>query len=176
MHETEFPLISFRVRFRQFRFQAIEFESHFTLALCNYFLKQGFCPEDITILTIDSKQMQQILADRSLREGCANEVQQSCKVRIEMLTNFKEKNNGIIVLSMALSDDANVDVNQISREIHTILARTKLGAYIIGSLPATKLLQKIRKAIQVENAISDELELVCQSHGNKTKVCCISCV
>lgn len=113
--------------------------------------------------------MDQILADRSSREDFDIVYQALCKVRVEMLANFKDKNNGIILLSMAASDAD--DSDRISRQLQFIFARTKLGVYIVGRLPTTKLFQKIRKAILAENAVSDESELVCQTHGNITKVC-----
>ncbi len=150
-------------------FKAIEFESHFVLALCNYFLKQGYNTDDITIVAMNSQQMQQITDDRKIYADRGDEFMNLCKVPIRCVMDFKEKNNGIILLSMIRTKED--ESSRLPGEIQNIFSRTKLGVFVIGSLPTVKHLKKIEKAIVDEEAINVEMELVCQTHGNVTKVC-----
>lgn len=122
------------------------------------------------MLTVTGAAMQEILAHRKIYEhfGDEQEYENLCKVRVDMLMNFKETNNGMILLSTLRTK--NDDEYQIPREIQGLFSRTKQGAFVIGNLLANKHLKKIRKSISDENAIDTEMTLLCQTHGTVTKV------
>ncbi|XP_037031769.1 uncharacterized protein LOC119071146 [Bradysia coprophila] len=146
----------------------IEFESHFILALCNYFLKQGYDHSDIVMVAMNCHQMQRIIDDRKIYEDRVDEFTNLCKVRVDFVMNFKEKNNGIVLLSTTQTKDDNS--SKLSQEIQNLFSKAKLGVFAIGSLPTDKHLKKIGKAIVAEAAINVEMELFCQTHGNVTTV------
>lgn len=123
------------------------------------------------MVAMNCHQMQQIINDRKIYEGHVDEYANLSKVRVDFVTNFEEKNNGIILLSTTQTRDD--DSSKLSQEIKTLFSRTKLGIFVVGSLPTDKNLKKIRKAIVAEDAINVEMELLCQTHGNVTKVCCL---
>lgn len=118
---------------------------------------------------MNSNQVQQIIDDRKTYEERVDEFPNLCKVRVDSITDCKEKNDGINLLSTAHGRDD--DSSKLSQQILGLLARTKLGVFVIGSLPTDKHFKKIRKAIVAEDAINVEMELICQTHGNVTKVC-----
>lgn len=149
----------------------MEFESKFLLALCNYLLKQGYNPDDITILTLTQEQKEQISIDREMYTNSQDEYMNLCKVRVGFLQSFKEKNNGIILLSTVRHRmDDNRIKNGIATEIQVLLSRTMQGIFIVGDLPSSKSLKKIRNGILEQNAIGSEMALLCQTHGHITKV------
>ncbi|KAG4070493.1 hypothetical protein HA402_005725 [Bradysia odoriphaga] len=147
---------------------AIEFESHFILALCNYFLKQGYDHSDIVMVAMDCHQMQRIMDDRKIYEDRVDEFTNLCKVRVDFVMNFKEKNNRIVLLSTTQTKDDHS--SKLPQEIQNLFSKVKLGVFAIGALPIDKHLRKIGKAIVAEAAVNVEMELFCQTHGNVTKV------
>lgn len=51
------------------------------------------------MVTMNCQQMQQIIDYRKIYEDRKDEFMNLCKVHIDFVQNFKEKNNGIILLS-----------------------------------------------------------------------------
>lgn len=120
-------------------------------------------------MAMNRQQMQQIIDDRKVYGDRVDEFANLCKVRVDFILDFKEKNNGIILLSTTRTK--NDDSSKLSQEIQALFSRTKLGVFVIGPLPTDKRFKKIVKAIVAENAINAEMELLCHTHGNVTKVC-----
>ena len=103
-----------------------EEEAKLVVALCNYFLKQGYSPSKITVLTAYIGQVLKLksLMPRSRFEG----------VKITAVDNFQGEENDIILLSFVRSNK-NGNVGFLKKENRTCVAlsRAKKGFYCFGN-------------------------------------------
>ena len=136
-------------------------EATFLVALCRYFLQQGYKPNQITILAGYSGQIIQLkqLMPKKLYEG----------VRVAAIDNFQGEENDIILLSLVRSnDDDKIGFLRIENRICVALSRAKQGLYVTGNFDLMKgkssLWQKVIQDAETNEHFSDTLTLCCQNH------------
>ena len=136
-------------------------EATFLVALCRYFLQQGYKPNQITILTGYSGQIIQLkqLMPKNLYDG----------VRVAAIDNFQGEENDIILLSLVRSnDDDKIGFLGIENRICVALSRAKQGLYVTGNFDLMKekssLWHKIIQDAESNGHFSDTLTLCCHNH------------
>lgn len=144
------------------------FEAQYLVALCNYFILQGYPPEDVTILTMYNGQIFQFSQERRKYPNLK-------RVRITVVDNYQGEESKIILLSLVRSNnDDKIGYLSLKNRICVALSRAKHGFYMIGNM---NLLAKnsatwklISKELQEQDAIGETLCLCCQTHGNISKI------
>jgi hypothetical protein len=142
-------------------------EAKYMVALCEYFLNQGYRPEEITLLTMYTGQLLVIrkLMPKERFEG----------VRVTAVDNFQGEENKIILLSLVRSNTRNkIGFLGIQNRICVALSRAQEGFFCIGNFSMltqkNELWKQIVTDMENSNAIGKGLELVCKNHPEK-KVC-----
>ena len=103
-----------------------EEEAKLAVALCDYFLKQGYSPSKITVLTTYTGQLLKLksLMPRKIFEG----------IRITAVDNFQGEENDIIILSLVRSNKkGKVGFLSTQNRICVALSRAKKGFYCFGN-------------------------------------------
>ena len=101
-------------------------EAKLVVELCDYFLKQGYSSNQITVLTTYTGQLLKLkpMMPRNKFEG----------VRITAVDNFQGEENDIIILSLVRSNDkGKVGFLKIKNRICVALSRAKKGFYCFGN-------------------------------------------
>ena len=142
-----------------------EHEAKFIVALCNYLLLQGYCPEKITILTLYTGQLLVLknMMPKSQFQG----------VRVSCVDNFQGEECDIVLLSLVRSnEDGIIGFAEEENRICVSLSRAKVGLFVIGdfTLLAAKsyMWNNVVKSVQNSGNISDHLPLFCRNHPEKT--------
>ena len=137
-------------------------EADFMVALCKYLLKQGYSPDQITLLTMYRGQLLELRKRMKRRdyEG----------VRVAAVDDFQGEENDIILLSLVRSNsDGNIGFLRIANRICVSLSRAKMGFYVIGN---PSMLQdkfetvwpQIIDDMSRKGCIGKALPLYCQNH------------
>lgn len=97
------------------------------------------------------------------------------KVRITVVDNFQGEDNKIILLSLVRSNKKNsIGYLAFKNRICVALSRAKEGLFIIGNMELLasqcKTWQEIRDELMRQEAIGDEMALICGTHQNITAV------
>ena len=161
-----------------------EYEAKYLIRLCNYFIKQGYESERITILTFYTGQ---VLLLRNLMKN------ENFKVRISSVDNYQGEENDIILLSLVRSNKQySIGFLKNFNRVCVAFSRAKLGFYIIGNLDCiiegeklksqkekidsrmNSIWQRIKNLLTEKNIISNKLTLICQRHKNKTEISSLS--
>lgn len=145
-----------------------EFESRYLLSLCNYLVNQGYAEEDITILTTYNGQMFKLLNDRKKYQNLR-------KVRITVVDNYQGEDNKIILLSLVRSNSKNnIGYLAFKNRVCVALSRAKHGLFIVGNMTVlaknSETWQEIQAELTRQEAIGEEMQLVCKTHGNITTI------
>ena len=143
-----------------------KYEAEYIVELCHYLCKQGYSPEDITILTMYRGQLFE-LRKRMRREFFEG-------VRVTAVDDFQGEENEIILLSLVRSNsDNSIGFLKIENRVCVSLSRAKQGLYVIGNMSMlcdqhdTKW-PLIIHHLQKEQCIGSALPLYCQVHeGDK---------
>lgn len=142
-------------------------EAKYMVALCEYFLNQGYRPEEITLLTMYAGQL------LVLRKLMPKERFQG--VRVTAVDNFQGEENKIILLSFVRSNTKKkIGFLGSENRICVALSRAQEGFFCIGNFTMlaekSKLWKKIVEDMKTWEAIGDGMELVCMNHPEK-KIC-----
>ena len=148
-----------------------EEEAKLAVALCDYFLKQGYSPSKITVLTTYTGQLLKLkpLMPKEKFEG----------VRVTVVDNFQGEENDIIILSLVRSNTrGSVGFLKIENRICVALSRAKKGFYCFGnfsllreaSRDSSKLWDNIVRYMERQGKIGSGLELYCCTHPEKRVV------
>ncbi|XP_043920598.1 NFX1-type zinc finger-containing protein 1-like [Protopterus annectens] len=135
-------------------------EASFVKALCHYFIRQGYAPAQITVLTTYTGQLFCLkkMMPRSDFDG----------VRVCVVDKFQGEENDIIILSLVRSNlEGRVGFLQIANRICVALSRAKKGLFCIGNmqmLSKVPLWNRIMQVLHRNNQIGRELNLRCQNH------------
>ncbi|XP_021369417.1 NFX1-type zinc finger-containing protein 1-like [Mizuhopecten yessoensis] len=136
-------------------------EAGYVVALCRYLLKQGYAPNQITILAAYSGQMLCIrnLMPRNEFEG----------VRAVAIDNFQGEETDIILLSLVRSNKTgNIGFLKKENRICVALSRAKKGLYVIGDFSILEagchLWAQVTKKTKLFDQFGNALPLVCQNH------------
>ena len=139
-----------------------KYEVQYIVQLCHYLLKQGYAPQEITILTMYTGQLLEFRRQmkREIFEG----------VRVAAVDDFQGEENEIILLSLVRSNpENNIGFLRIENRVCVSLSRAKQGLYVIGNLKMlhdkhhTKWPEIIHHLEEV-NAVGPALPLYCQVH------------
>ncbi|XP_041672918.1 NFX1-type zinc finger-containing protein 1 isoform X2 [Cheilinus undulatus] len=138
-------------------------EAKFVVALCRYFLLQDYKPEQITILTTYTGQLQCL---RSLMP-----VNQFQGVKVHVVDKYQGEENDIVILSLVRSNpQGKVGFLNIPNRVCVALSRAKKGLYCIGNsgmLGQVKLWSNIFSTLKEQSQIGKALTLCCQNHPDR---------
>nr|XP_054748302.1 NFX1-type zinc finger-containing protein 1-like [Lytechinus pictus] len=139
-------------------------EARFIVALCYYFLQQGYQPGQITILTAYTGQLLKIkqMMDRSKFEG----------VKVTSIDNYQGEENDIILLSFVRSNNhGHIGFLGISNRVCVSLSRAKKGLYCVGNFTLfaekSELWKGIVNDLKSWGYIGDSLTLQCSNHPDE---------
>lgn len=143
------------------------FEANFLIALCDYLLKQGYQPNEITILTTYRGQLlllKQIVKRTKNIQG----------VRIAVVDDFQGEENDIILLSLVRSNsDGMIGFLHAENRVCVSLSRAKKGFYAIGNFSMLEdkrstIWPEIISHVTAQKCIGEVLPLYCQQHPDQT--------
>lgn len=139
-------------------------EADYIAALCEYFLLQGYAPNQITVLTMYTGQ---VLALKRTMPKAKFE-----GVRVTAVDNFQGEENDIILLSLVRSNrQKKIGFLAVRNRVCVALSRARQGLYCIGNFALlaekNELWKKIVKDMKEKSAIGDSLQLVCSNHPER---------
>ncbi|KAK3589664.1 hypothetical protein CHS0354_015168 [Potamilus streckersoni] len=140
-----------------------EHEARYVAALCKYLLRQGYSPNQITVLTTYSGQLFCLrkMMPKSDFDG----------VKVTVVDNYQGEENDIILLSLVRSNrEGKIGFLKISNRICVALSRARKGFYVIGNFGFltrhSELWQDIIETLEKEERLGKALNLYCQNHPN----------
>ena len=145
-------------------------ETRFIAHLCKYLLKQGYRPDQITVL---SPYMGQVF---QLRNGMPKD--EFSAVRITAVDNFQGEENDIILLSLVRSQDEGllamkknpIGFLAIENRVCVALSRAKKGLFVVGNFSHlskhSKIWDTLVNIMSKRNDVKSSLTLRCQNHPN----------
>ena len=138
------------------------FEANYVVSLTRYFLKQGYIPSQITILTMYRGQLIEIKQKMGRKEFGG--------VRVAAVDDFQGEENDIIILSLVRSNKKNIiGFLKVENRVCVSLSRAKKGMYVIGNFSMLRNKEKTKwPAILAEldgkGFVGSGLPLCCQIH------------
>ena len=137
-------------------------EAEYLVALCKYFLKQGYRPTEITVLTMYRGQLLE-LKKRMHKSDYSG-------VRVAAVDDFQGEENEIILLSLVRSNsDGKIGFLSIENRICVSLSRAKIGLFVIGNLSMLRdkdntVWPKILAYLSQRGYVGKELSPCCEVH------------
>ncbi|XP_050436996.1 NFX1-type zinc finger-containing protein 1-like [Adelges cooleyi] len=140
-------------------------EGDFLVALADYLLKQGYYPEDITIMAMYNAQV--VYITKLINNPPYEHLKE---IRVSSVDGYQGEENEIVLLSLVRSNSYNsVGFLKTNNRVCVALSRARLGFYIAGNLDllsrASKLWESIKKYLCKTQAIGSKLKLRCTSHN-----------
>ena len=140
-------------------------EAKYLGALCDYLLKQGYKPDEITILTLYRGQLLEIKNVLKLR--------QINGVRTAVVDDFQGEENRIILLSLVRSNrEQRIGFVGIENRICVALSRAKMSLFIIGNVQMLRdkvetVWPKVIENLKEMDCIGEALPLHCHIHQDQ---------
>ncbi|CAF1289347.1 unnamed protein product [Adineta steineri] len=139
-----------------------EFEARYIVELAKYFIKQGYRPDQITILVM-------YVGQRQCIAKLAKPVELLEGVRIMVTDNYQGEENDIILLSLVRSNaEKRIGFLAIHNRICVALSRARCGLFVIGNMnllaEVEDMWKKIVGSLIEKNAIGRGLPLSCIRH------------
>ena len=137
-------------------------EAEFLVALCKYLLKQGYLPQQITLLTMYRGQLLELRKKMRRRDYDG--------VRVAAVDDFQGEENDIILLSLVRSNsEKKIGFLNIPNRICVSLSRAKVGFYVIGNLSMLRdrndtVWPEILMDLLRKHRTGKALPLYCQNH------------
>ena len=143
-------------------------ETRFIAHLCKYLLKQGYRPDQITVLSPYMGQVFQLRKDMPKDEFNG--------VRITAVDNFQGEENDIILLSLVRSRDESFPAQKknpigflaIENRVCVALSRAKKCLFVVGNFSHlskhSKMWETLVNIISKRNGVKSSLTLRCQNH------------
>ncbi|XP_074552411.1 NFX1-type zinc finger-containing protein 1 [Halichoeres trimaculatus] len=138
-------------------------EAEFVVALCRYFLHQGYKPEQITILTTYTGQLQ-----------CLRNIMPASEfkgVKVHVVDKYQGEENDIVLLSLVRSNpQGRTGFLNIPNRVCVALSRAKKGLFCIcnsAMLGKVKLWSNIFSTLKDNGQIGHALTLRCQNHPDQ---------
>ena len=142
-------------------------EAKLVVGLCDYLLKQGYSPSQITVLTTYTGQLLKLrpLMPKEKFEG----------VRVTVVDNFQGEENDIIILSLVRSNkNDSVGFLRTDNRVCVALSRAKKGFFCFGNFSllrrSSELWDNIVAYMEKLGKIGSGLELYCCTHPDKKAV------
>ena len=139
-------------------------EAQYVAALCEYFLLQGYAPQQITVLTMYAGQVLALkkTMPKSRFQG----------VRVTAVDNFQGEENDIILLSLVRSNkQRKIGFLGVNNRVCVALSRAREGLFCVGdfALLAEKstLWRDIVKYMRDQGAVGESLQLFCTNHPER---------
>ncbi|XP_019734924.1 NFX1-type zinc finger-containing protein 1 isoform X2 [Hippocampus comes] len=150
-------------QFKEGKSHQNQHEAMFVVALCRYLLLQEYTPNQITILTTYTAQLQCL---RRLMPAS-----QFSGVKVCVVDKYQGEENDIVLLSLVRSNrELKVGFLNISNRVCVALSRAKKGLYCIGNsemLGQVKLWSNIFSTLREGGQIGGALTLCCQNHPER---------
>ncbi|KAM7006466.1 NFX1-type zinc finger-containing protein 1 [Tautogolabrus adspersus] len=138
-------------------------EAMFVVALCKYFLLQDYKPDQITILTTYTGQLQCL---RNMMP--AKEFQ---GVKVHVVDKYQGEENDIVILSLVRSNtQGKVGFLNIPNRVCVALSRAKKGLFCICNremLEQVKLWSNIFNTLKENGQVGKALTLCCENHPDR---------
>ena len=137
-------------------------EAEFLVALCKYLLKQGYRPDQITLLTMYRGQLLELRKKMRRRDYDG--------VRVAAVDDFQGEENDLILLSLVRSNsEKKIGFLNIPNRICVSLSRAKVGFYVIGNLLMLRdrhdtVWPEILMDLLRKHCTGKALPLYCQNH------------
>lgn len=144
------------------RSHANKYEAEYVAALTRHLLKQGYSPEDITILTMYRGQLFEIKQNMKRDEFGG--------VRVTAVDDFQGEENEIVIISLVRSNnDKSIGFLKVANRICVSLSRAKKGMYVIGNFAMLRDKKEtkwpaILEQMEHEGNLGEGLPLCCQIH------------
>ncbi|KAL3847662.1 hypothetical protein ACJMK2_018562 [Sinanodonta woodiana] len=139
-------------------------EARYIVALCKYLLRQGYSPNQITVLTTYSGQLFCLrnMMPKSDFDG----------VKVTVVDNYQGEENDIILLSLVRSNhEGKIGFLKISNRICVALSRARKGFYVIGNFSFltshSELWRNVVETLKNEKKLGEALTLHCQNHPSE---------
>ncbi|KAF6211094.1 hypothetical protein GE061_014208 [Apolygus lucorum] len=144
------------------------YEAEFLLALCIYLVRQGYQPDQITVLATYAEQ-ESYFNKEKLNYPELDEV------LMATVDSFQGKESDIVLLSLVRSNvEGNIGFLAQRNRINVALSRAKRGLFITGNsrslLTKGGLWHEVIDVLSKNKAIGSALPLKCQIHGRITHV------
>ncbi|XP_072165890.1 NFX1-type zinc finger-containing protein 1-like [Diadema setosum] len=139
-------------------------EAKFLVALCYYFIQQGYKTHQITILTPYTGQLPHF-KQLMVRDKCQG-------VKVTSIDNYQGEENDIILVSFVRSNhDGKIGFLRISNRLCVSLSRAKKGMFCIGNFTMfaehNDLWKEIVEDLKKTNSIGESLQLQCANHPDQ---------
>ncbi|CAF1167216.1 unnamed protein product [Rotaria sordida] len=139
-----------------------EFEAKYVIELAQYLIKQGYNPQQITVLTMYLGQRQfiaKLAKQRALLYG----------VRIMITDNYQGEENDIIILSLVRNNpEKNIGFLKTHNRICVALSRARCGLFVIGNMTllaeVDDMWKQIVASVSKTNNLGNGLSLSCRQH------------
>ena len=144
------------------RSHANPFEADYVVSLTRHLLKQGYSPNEITILTMYRGQLFEI-KQRMKRDEFGG-------VRVTAVDDFQGEENEIVIISLVRSNnDGSIGFLKVANRICVSLSRAKKGMYVIGNFAMLRDKKDtkwpdILHQMDLEGCLGEGLPLCCQVH------------
>lgn len=140
------------------------YEADFCIGLCEYLLKQGYKPSQITVLTMYTSQLFNL---KKLMRGDFYK-----GVHLTVVDNYQGEENDIILLSLVRNNvEKKVGFLKIDNRVCVALSRAKMGFYVIGNFEIlaeqSKLWRNILQTLKSVNQVGCGLTLCCLNHPDR---------
>ena len=136
-------------------------EADYAVSLCEYLLKQGYSPSQITIISMYSAQINNIRRQmpKSRFDG----------VRIASVDSFQGEENDIILLSLVRSGEVGESIGFLKTDnrICVALSRAKQGMFVLGNFRFLTEQSDLIRQILDQVKPSNGLRLVCPRHKSE---------
>jgi hypothetical protein len=148
-------------------------EAALVVGLCDYLLKQGYEPNQITVLTMYSGQMFQI------RKRMRNNYKQDRfhGIRVVPVDNFQGEENDIVVMSYVRSNTlGKIGFLKASNRICVSISRAKMGFYCFGNFTmyakarGIDVWRGIVTDAFKQGKLKNHIPFICANHGTVTNI------
>ncbi|KAI8072336.1 P-loop containing nucleoside triphosphate hydrolase protein [Gongronella butleri] len=154
-------------------------EAQMAACLAMYLLKQGYKPNEITIITMYAGQrstIKQFLRNERNNDRFAIDVDPT-EIHVSSVDGYQGEENKIIILSLVRSNvHGQIGFLKVANRVCVGLSRAKHGMYILGNArllcDKSDLWNEIVASIEGgdNSKIGTELVLKCEKHKNKTRI------
>ena len=144
------------------------FEAQFVASLTQYFLKQGYKPQQITIITMYRGQLLEI--KQKMLKSVFNGVQ------VAAVDDFQGEENDIIILSLVRSNSHNsIGFLKVENRVCVALSRARKGMFVIGNFSMLRGKYKTKwpaiiSEMERKRYLGDGLRLCCYNHPQEKVV------